>query len=137
MAKYYLDTSIWIDYYENRSDRFRPLGEWAFRFIKKTVSNQDQIIISDLLIAELKKRYSAETIQQIFEIVDLHLLIHIEVSSRQDNEAIHINNQRGVGYADSLHAILARDNGAILITRDKHFAELNDIVLSKKPEELL
>ena len=34
VEKYYLDTCIWRDYFENRSDKFRPLGDWAFSLIK-------------------------------------------------------------------------------------------------------
>jgi len=33
---------------------------------------------------------------------------------------------------DALHAILARDNKAILVTRDKHFYDLADKVEIKK-----
>ena len=33
--RFYLDTCIWRDYYENRSDNFRPLGEWALFLINK------------------------------------------------------------------------------------------------------
>jgi len=36
-----------------------------------------------------------------------------------------------------LHSILARDNQAVLITRDKHFLKLLDICIIKKPEELI
>lgn len=35
------------------------------------------------------------------------------------------------------NAILSRDNGAILITRDNHFQDLTDIAIIKKPEEVI
>lgn len=88
--RYYLDTSIWRDYFENRTDRFRPLGEWAFLFIKKAVQNSDLILYSGCL-----------------------------------------------AFGDTLHTILARDNKAIMVTRDKHFYKLKDVVCIKKPEELI
>jgi hypothetical protein len=39
MQRYYLDTCIWVDYLENRQDRFRPLGDWALRLIKQIVNS--------------------------------------------------------------------------------------------------
>ena len=37
-------------------------------------------------------------------------------------------------YYDVLHIIMAKDNNAILISRDKHILELN---ICKKPEDLI
>jgi len=42
-----------------------------------------------------------------------------------------------VPFFDALHAVLARDNKAIMVTRDKHFDELLDITKYKKPEEII
>lgn len=36
-----------------------------------------------------------------------------------------------------LHLILADKNKAIFVTRDKHFGELSDQFIIKKPEELI
>jgi len=38
---------------------------------------------------------------------------------------------------DALHAIVARDNDLILVTRDRHFRKLEDISKHYKPEELI
>ena len=38
--KYYIDSNIWRDYFENRSDRFRPLGDWALMFFKEIIINE-------------------------------------------------------------------------------------------------
>jgi len=42
-----------------------------------------------------------------------------------------------MGFADALHAVLARDNSAVMVTWGRHFLELMDIVEVRKPEELL
>lgn len=39
--------------------------------------------------------------------------------------------------SNDCHVILARDNNAIMVTRDEHFYKLTDIVSVKKPEELI
>ncbi len=48
--RFYIDTCIWRDYYENRSDNLKPLGEWALQFLKNAVNNDDLILYSDLTV---------------------------------------------------------------------------------------
>lgn len=133
---YYLDTSIWRDYYESRYDKFRPLGEWALMLMNKIVKDKDIILYSELVVEELKVKYSEEEIRRIFEIVKNRLL-KINISELQAKEAYILCKNRNVAFGDALHAILARDNKAILITRDEHFLKLTDIVEIKKPEDLI
>lgn len=136
--RFYLDTCIWRDYYENRSDNLKPLGEWALQFLKNAVNNDDLIIYSDLTIKELCIKYTIEEVKDILEVIDKRdILIRINVMESQIKEAIMIRKKRNLAFGDVLHAILARDNNAILITRDEHFLELNDLVMIKKPEELI
>ena len=48
-----------------------------------------------------------------------------------------IASQKNIPKKDILHALIARDNNAIMIATDKHFEKLIDIVEVKKPKELL
>lgn len=136
--KFYLDSAIWRDYFENRSDKFRPMGEWALNLINDVLENKDHILYSDLIIEELKVKYNEEEINNILEIANKRdLLIKVNISRSQAKEAGILCKQRSVAFGDALHAILARDNGAIMVTRDKHFLELTDITEIKKPEDLI
>jgi len=136
--KYYLDTAIWRDYYENRSDKFRPLGEFALALINEIMENKDFILYSDFIIKELNIDYGEEEIEKIFEIITKRkLLLKVNISDKQIKEASRLNKERKVGFGDALHAVLARDNNAILVTRDNHFYELADVVEVKKPEDLI
>ena len=135
--KYYLDTCIWIDYFENRSDRFRPLGDWAFSLIKQIIRESNLIIYSDLVEEELLKYFDDIHIKEIISIIPKQLLIKIETKAKQLEEAIKISKKLRIPVKDALHAILARDNDTILVTRDKHFYELAKQVTIKKPEDLL
>lgn len=138
MAKYYLDASIWRDYYENRADKFRPLGDWAFALLSKLIENGDFILISDFVIEELKIKYSEQEITCIFGIIQReNLLIKIRINNSQAREAAKLCRERKVAFGDALHAVLARDNRAIMVTRDKHFEQLLDIADIRKPEELI
>lgn len=136
MAKYYLDTSIWRDYFENRQDKFRPLGDWAFELLRQIKERKDIVLYSKLVVNELSSEYSSEEINKMFDIVKKRL-VEVCITNSQRKEAGNLSRKRNLPFGDCLHAILSRDNNAISITRDKHFVELNDITESYKPEDLI
>lgn len=135
--KFYLDTCIWRDYFEDRKDRFRPLGEWAFRLIKSIIENEDEIVYSELIIEELKEYYSEEDINQVFSIVPPSLLVKIQESAEDTEKAMHISKRQKIPRKDALHAILAEKSSSTLVTRDKHFWEISDQIDIRKPEDLI
>lgn len=138
MAKYYIDTLTWRDYYEIREDKFRPLGEWAFRFFKKAMEENSLMFYSDFVENELSKDYGQEKIKEIFSVINkVHLLKKIEIKPEQFSEAAKLSRERKVPFGDAVHAIVARDINAVLISRDHHYEELQDISISKKPEDLI
>jgi predicted nucleic acid-binding protein len=133
--KFYLDTSIWRDYFEDRKDSLRPLGEFAFQFLKNCAMYNCQIFYSEVVLFELGG-FSKELVLEKLSFFQ-NLLLKIPVSIVQMKEAKQISAERNLATNDVLHAILARDNNATLITRDAHFKELFDVVDSKAPEEAL
>lgn len=68
---------------------------------------------------------------------DMKLIEEVKISSKQVDEARRIAVEKKVPGSDVLHAVLTRDNNAVLITRDQHFELLWDIVKSLKPEEVI
>jgi len=82
--KYYIDTSIWRDYYEDRSDGIRPLGEFAFRFFSYCIESESIILYSNLVLEELGTAYSGDEIKKIMGIVS-DLLEKVENPSEQQN----------------------------------------------------
>ena len=134
--KYYVDTSIWRDYYEDRKDKLKPLGEFAFEFFRKVKLNADKIFYSDLIIEELNVAYNEKEIKEIFNIIEEeNLLEKVEISKNQVKEALELKRKLQIPFGDALHAILAKDNNAILVTRDEHFLKI-DFVNVKNPEDL-
>ena len=63
----YIDTNVWIDFWEDRRDNIRPLGEFAFQLLKKAYECKYRIIVSGLVIDELDLFYSKETIIEIMK----------------------------------------------------------------------
>jgi len=134
--RFYLDTAIWRDYFEDRKDRFQPLGEFAFQFLKNCESHSCEVLYSSLVVNELKAEYTSDEIQGILAPFRKYL-VEVQIVPEQLKEAQGVNSRlKDTHLADILHAILARDNGAIMITRDKHFEALASIVEVLKPEEV-
>ena len=135
--RYFIDTSIWIDFYEDRIGyKDEPLGDYAFKLLAKIKAKESRIVISDFLIRELEIQYSMEQINGILKPFE-KLIDKIFVTKSQKDEAIKISLERKVPKGDALHAIAARDDKLILITRDNHFRMLQDITKHYKPEELI
>lgn len=134
---YYLDTSIWIDLLENRNEIHLNKGELAQKLLDTIINDNDTIILSDLVIEELENNgitwFEFENL-----INSIKRLLEFDESKLDFiGRAKHISLMRKIPKNDVLHALIARDNNAILITRDKHFQHLTDIIKHKKPEELL
>lgn len=142
--KFYLDTCIWRDFFEDRKDNLKPLGEFAFQFLKKCVKNNAEIIVSDAVIFELEAKLSKENVKELFSSFG-NIILNVIADHKQlyqaKNEWKKINKQ--IPFKDVLHAIIARDNKAVLVTRDKHFLrdkhffeKLSSIVHAEKPENI-
>ena len=137
--RFYVDTNIWRDFLEARADNLKPLGEFAFQFLKYAMTCKHTVLYSELVLEELKIEYKVQEIEKYcFEsLKDMKLLEKVLISDRQVEEARKISRERNVPRGDALHAVLARDNNAVVVTRDNHFELLKGIVKSSKPEEII
>jgi hypothetical protein len=135
--KYYFDTCIWRDYLENRSDNLRPLGEWALGLIKKIIEEDSTIIFSDFTEDELLKKWTKGELKDELSFIPEQTFLRIKVSQKQIEESFKLSRQLKIHPEDVFHAIVARDDDAILVTRDKHFIELTNVVIVRKPEDLI
>ena len=134
MTQYYLDTSIWIDFYEKRGHN----GELAFQFLSKVLRGNNSIFYSDLVIVELKRvGYTQEQVLDIFRIAKPYFLRRLHIYPEQIDEARLLMQSRNIPKGDALHAILARDNNTILISRDNDFKKLKDITKVHFPEDFI
>lgn len=58
--KFYIDTSVWLDYFQDRGDGIRPIGLFAFMFLKKCQKEGLKIIVSDIVVKEMEKLMTKE-----------------------------------------------------------------------------
>ena len=136
--KFYIDTSIWRDYYEDRRDKFNFFGEHAFKLFLQIKEREDIVVYSELVIKELKNDFDDSVIMEIFDIMKKeNLLEKTDINKSDVEEATKIYKKLKIPFGDCLHAILARKHSAIMVTRDKHFELLRDVVEVKKPEDLI
>jgi predicted nucleic acid-binding protein len=137
MQKYYIDSCIWIDYLEDRKDRYRPLGEWALMLINKIIDEKNIVVISNHLINELKKALNDEKAKNAFSVIPKNLIEYMEFNYEHVRKASEIRKRFGIPKSDSLHWVLAAERNAILVTRENHFKPLKEIAKISKPEELI
>lgn len=138
MKRFYVDTNIWLDFALDRRNHIKPLGKLAFQFLKKCIRNRWQVLYSGLVIQELKKELSQEEIEErCFRIVlEQNRLVKVESHLKQMKEARQLAQRFEAPAPDAMHAILARDNHAALVSRDFHFERLSKIVKAFLPEEI-
>lgn len=136
-GKYYVDTSIWMDLVEDRKGyNDEPLGDYALRLFAMIKAKKHRMIITDLLIRELESNYSLEEINGMM-LPFQKIMERVIVTKEQRDEAKRIAEERNLPPGDVIHGLVARDNNFIMVTRDKHFKELEDITKHYKPEEII
>lgn len=138
MKRFYVDTNIWLDFALDRKDNIRPLGELAFQFFKKCIRNRWRVLYSGLVEEELGRKLSLKEIRErCFHIISSEgLLVKVELPKEEEYEAEKICKAEKVPLADAIHALIAKDNKAIVISRNFHFAALSKIVKVALPEEI-
>ena len=135
----YIDTNVWIDFWEDRRDNIRPLGEFAFQLLKKAYECKYRIIVSGLVIDELDLFYSKETIIEIMKNLRASGKYQpLKVLEQDRLQAEETAKEVGTSYNDARHAILAnRANADYLVTRNlKDFERLFDLNKTVLPENL-
>ena len=55
---FYFDTSIWLDFLENRNEPNIPKGRWVQELVSRIIQSGHKIVYSDLNIIELKTVFS-------------------------------------------------------------------------------
>ena len=105
--------------------------------LRAIIEDNDIILYSEIVEDELRKAYSQKEITDIFSLVPPEIFIKVEISENQRKEAFYLSRKLKMFFKDVLHAVLARDNNALLVSRDKHFYELQEYVEIKRPEDLI
>lgn len=135
--RFYFDTSIWLDFLEKRDEPGLLKGTWAKELFEKIIKNNGKIVLSEVIKNEMiglgYSRYELESVFFPFQ----KILISVYSNKKQFSKAKDLSDKRDIPLFDALHALIARDSKALLITRDRHFDKLLDIISYKKPEDVI
>lgn len=88
------------------------------------------------MVRELLNYYSKDRVELIFEHYK-NYLVEVKETEKIIQEALKLKEKVGVPLFDVVHALLAKANGATLISRDKHFEKLEHIVQIRLPEDFI
>ena len=139
MKTVYIDTNVYIDYFLNRTDKLRPLGDFAFNLIKKIVIEEYKLIISDLVILELEHNGFEKQVKILLEKLKENNNLTFVTSIEEDNVKTNkIVKERKTSFNDTKHAIISnRAKADYFVTRNiRDFENLNDLVNPVYPESL-
>lgn len=132
-SKVYCDTNIFKDYLDERTDKLRPLKDFAFLFFSKGWNCTFKLIISGHLMDELKRNLKEDQIEEVLNrFRKKDKLIFVKEKPGDKEKARSISEHPD----DALHAILANRAGAdYLATRNRpHYAGCEHLVEIVFPE---
>lgn len=129
--RYFVDTCIWIDLIEDRKGKNgEPLGRYAAEALSMIILIGDVIIYNREIFRELKKD------DEIRDALS-GTMMHIDISTESYDEAAILSERRELPFMDCIIAVFARENSAVILTRDRHFCRLSDIARAISPYDLL
>ena len=132
--RFYFDTSIWLDFLEKRGENSKV----AVKLIQEVIKNDCIVLYSVMVLQELRNLdYFESEIEDLLSIFRSANIRIVHIDKKQLEETERISKERELPRRDVSHAILARDNEAIIITRDRHFDKLKDVVVTKLPEDII
>ncbi len=133
--KVYCDSNIFIDYFDERQDKIRPLKDFAFEFFSRGWNCEFKLVISDWLIEELERHLEKNQMDEIFNAFkNKEKLIFVKEEKQDKENAKKISKH----WDDALHAILAnRAKADYLATRNiRHYEGCDKLVNVQLPETI-
>ena len=82
----YIDTNIYMDHFDGRVDRLRPLGEFAFQLLRRSLGCEFRIVISSLVLEELFYNSYEEPIKELLPDFDAKGKVVRAVITQEDIE---------------------------------------------------
>lgn len=135
----YLDTNIYIDYFEGRVDYLRPLGEFAFNVIRKTIGCEFRIMISQVVTQEIEyNNYKDKLLELIKTFKERNKIESVDITEEDRIFAKSLSIQHQTSFNDMLHYVIAKKYEVeIFVTRNvKDFPKLDGFPEIVFPENL-
>ncbi len=136
MKKYYLDSCVWISYFDENDEKH----EETVRLFERIIKEKALVIVTDRHWAELKNKGLLEEYEDLKNALYLKGMCKgVRITEEDRQVALKQNEWLGVGFNDCLHVLIAKKLKAIPISYDKHWFEIGRVygIRVYKPEEVL
>ena len=133
----YVDTNIYIDFFEDRIDNLRLLGEIARQLFDRALDCEFTLVVSSLVNEEIKDNgYKTQFIDFLADFKKYNKVIYTELSEEDKRSANELKRFRKTPFKDTCHLILAqRLHAEVLVTRNvKDYVNISDIIPVLLPE---
>lgn len=133
-----MDTNIFLDYWWDRGSGLKPTGILAKQFFDDTRACKYSFVISSFTLKEIELNFKRpDLVKEFLDGFDkLGKLRVVKVTQEVIDSAKRMRGVDEVPVHDRIHALMAKKEGAVLVTRDKHLGMLERIVQALAPEEL-
>ena len=131
----YCDTNFFIDYFYDRRDNIRPLGEFASLVLRRTFSCEFRIAISDWLLKEIENNGCSKPMRDLIaRLIELNKFVEV----RTAKEDLEFAKRLPLHYGDGLHAALAiKVKAKCIVTNNmSDFIKVIDKIDCVQPQEL-
>lgn len=133
-----MDSNIFLDLWWDRESGLEPLGVFAKQFFDAARACKYALIVSSSTLTEIELNFDRPgVVKEFFAGFEALGKLRV-VTARQDliDTAKGMRGLDGIPVHDRVHALIAKEEGVTIITRDKHFERLGTIAPSMSPEDL-
>lgn len=143
IVKVYVDSNVFLNVWFEELLRLSPAFYYSRRLLDAILECRFRLVISDLTVKELSRKTNLPKETIIEEYLKPYEMVGkltiIEATKENIREANEISRRHRLHASDALHALVAKNEGCILVTRD---VELRTTarrigVKSSLPEELI
>src|SRR3989344_7503146 len=133
MLKVYVDTCVYLNYFNKETDKLRPLDSFAFDFFSRGWNCHFMLVVSDLVFEELRGKVSDKDISELLSnFKEKNKLIIVHYDEKDVSKSKRLSKE----WKDALHTIIAsREKCDFLVTRNiKHFGTFSSMIDISHPE---
>lgn len=135
MIKIYVDTNVYLDYLQNRSNLFgKPLGDDAWRIFARVLSGEFRLVVSSFVLEELYCQIEPAETAMLFEILKKNV-VYVIYNIEEKTRAKTLNDDH---WQDALHAIIAnREKVDYIVTQNfADYVSYSTLVKTVRPKEI-
>jgi len=142
-TKLYLDSNIFLNVWFVEMVKFGEVFYSSIKLLDEIINCRYHLVVSELTIKELSKKTELpadiiyDEFLKVYEIIDK--LTIVKVTKKIAEDAVYFSSSHGIHKPDALHAMMAKSNDCLLITRDieLRYAASKYGIPTFRPEEII